>query len=365
MVAVDPTLADPRQGGSSSVFSRGLLLDGRYRLERPLGEGGMGTLWVAYQIALQREVAIKALRVTGAQLQARLRQEALALAAVRHPSIVQVFDLGEAPWGAPYIVMEYVRGESLAARLERERALPARDAVALVLPLLDGLVAAHAAGVVHRDLKPENVLLALSPEGVQPKLVDFGIAQLESADHRLTEVGVFVGTPAFMAPEQIEGRVTDERTDVWGVGALLYSMIAGQPAFTASDLLPLLRKVLEAPPPYPRQAAGLDGRLWSILMNTMRKSPQERISSARALRDELAWWLQGQPGRGDPLSEPPSARRASDPPATRGAWPSEAPPASGERPAEGQATWNATTSSPPVDNVKTIDALIQAKLEGA
>jgi serine/threonine protein kinase len=358
MASHDPTLPDLRHPGQASNFSAGLLLDGRYRLDRPLGEGGMGTLWVAHQLVLQREVVVKSLRIQGDVHQARLRQEALTLAAVRHPSIVQVFDLGETPWGVPYIVMEFIHGESLASRLDREGPLPAREAVALVLALLDGLTAAHAVGVIHRDLKPDNVLLARTSEGVQPKLVDFGIAQRDSAHHQLTEVGSIMGTPAFMAPEQIGGRPTDERTDVWGAASLLYSLLAGEPAFLANELMALLRKVMDDPPPYPRKAVGLDGRLWRILMDAMRKDPATRTGSARALRDELAGWLGGAARVG--LSpDPPSERGAespvisSVPPIPRGDMAPPSFPTDGAR------------LAPETDTLFTMDALIQAKLEGA
>ena len=282
---------DKSPGPPPSGFFAGLVLDGRYRLESLLGEGGMGTVWIGSQLALQRRVAVKSLRVASPSQRERLRREALALAAVHHPSIVEVHDYGETEDGLPYVVMELVEGESLAARLDRVGAFPAEEAVSLVIPLLEGLAAAHRAGVIHRDIKPDNVVLAEGRAGVAPKLLDFGIARVDSdADARLTLDGGLVGTPAYMAPEQMRNAPTDERVDVWGVGALLYHLLAGEAPFGTQELLVVMRRVLEEPPSYPRKARGLDGRLWGILTAALRKAPDERTPSALALHDALADW---------------------------------------------------------------------------
>jgi serine/threonine protein kinase len=293
-----------------------LILDGRYRLVRPLGEGGMGLVWVAEQLALKRQVAVKSLRHAGEDLRDRLQREALALASVHHPAVVQVHDYGQTREGVPYVVMELVAGESLAARLARGGAMSADEAVALAIPLLEGLAAAHQAGIIHRDIKPSNVILASGPAGVTPKLLDFGIALVERAgDPRLTRDGGLLGTPAYMAPEQVRGQKADERSDVWGVGTLIYELIAGEPPFLSDDLIAVLRRVVDQPPPYPRAARGMNGRLWAILMAALRKSPAERTPSALALRDALAGWLESRGGA--PISpslapqSPQVAERAS------------------------------------------------------
>jgi eukaryotic-like serine/threonine-protein kinase len=285
---------DGKPGRRTSGFCPGLVLDGRYRLESLLGEGGMGTVWVGSQLALQRQVAVKSLHVVAASQRMRLRREALALAAVHHPAIVEIYDYGETEGGLPYVVMELVRGESIAARLRRLGALHADEAVSLVIQILEGLAVAHRAGVVHRDIKPDNVVLA-SGSTALPKLLDFGIAQSERDDGtRLTLDGAFVGTPAYMAPEQMRGGVADERVDVWGVGALLYHLIAGEAPFGVRDVVAIMRRVLEEPPSYPRKALGLDGRLWGILTAALRKDPAERTPSALALREALAGWLEAR-----------------------------------------------------------------------
>ncbi|MEZ4311148.1 MAG: serine/threonine-protein kinase [Polyangiaceae bacterium] len=279
---------------SGRGFHKGLVLDGRYRLDRPLAEGGMGTVWIGQQIALEREVAVKLLRMGTETLRVRMRREALALAAVHHPSVVQVFDYGELEGGWPYLVMELVRGTPLGQRVRREGPFEAPAAVQLMLPLLDGLSAAHGVGIVHRDIKPENVILSATPAGVQPKLLDFGIAQVarEAGEGaKITADGGFLGTPAYMAPEQVRGQPVDERADVWGVAVTLYETMTGRAPFGLDDVVVVIRRVLDEPPPFPRQAVGLDGKLWAILMAAMRKSPVDRTASASAFREALAGWL--------------------------------------------------------------------------
>ena len=290
-------------------FAPGLVLDGRYRLERPLAEGGMGSIWVGHQIALERQVAIKLLRVgSSAPLRARLRREALALAAVHHPAVVQVYDYGETPGGTPFLVMELVRGEPLGQRVLREGPFPVPTAVQLVVVLLEGLAAAHRAGIVHRDIKPDNVVLTMSPAGPQPKLLDFGIARLDRGEEaRLTADGGFIGTPAYMAPEQVRGATADERADVWGMGVLLYELCAGRSPFGVDDVIAVIRRVMDEPPPFPRDAVGMDGKLWGLLTAALRKDPAERTPSALAFRDALAGWLEQRGYAARPSFEPASA----------------------------------------------------------
>lgn len=339
----------------TSGFRPGLVLDGRYRLESLLGEGGMGTVWVGHQLALQRQVAVKSLHVAAASHRTRLRREALALAAVHHPAIVEVYDYGETEGGLPYVVMELVRGESVAARLRRLGALHADEAVILVIQILDGLAVAHRAGVVHRDIKPDNVVLS-SGSSALPKLLDFGIARSEhDGATRLTMDGGFVGTPAYMAPEQMRGGVTNERVDVWGVGALLYHLLAGEAPFGVQDMLVVMRRVLEEPPSYPRNARGLDGRLWGILTAALRKDPEERTPSALALRDALAGWLES---RGIAL---PRALTAPSAPAPAPISPLEPTLLADVEPTP--VTASRRTPAPPNDDAPpSFDLLIRAKI---
>ncbi len=351
---------DSETSRAEAGFFPGMVLDGRYRLESLLGQGGMGTVWVASQLALHRQVAVKSLRVAAPSHRIRLQREAFALAAVHHPSIVEVYDYGETAGGLPYVVMELVRGESLAELLHRVGALPAEEAVRLVLPILEGLAAAHRAGVVHRDIKPENVVLASGPLGVLPKLLDFGIARIDSdAGARVTVEGGLLGTPAYMAPEQMRDGPTDERVDVWGVGALLYHLLAGEAPFGASNnILVVMRRVLEEPPSYPRRARALDGRLWGILTAALRKEPSDRLPSADALRDALAGWLDAR------TSVNPGAIAAfstSAPPPPR-ATSSLAPTLLAATEPRADTPQPAVTSPSLDDAPPSIDALIRTKL---
>lgn len=355
-------------------FQPGTLLDGRYRLDRPLAEGGMGSVWVGEQIALRREVAVKLLRIGTGPLRERLRREALALAAVHHPAIVQVFDYGETASGTPYLVMELVRGEPLGAHVLRHGPMEAEIAVRLVLPLLEGLAAAHSRGIVHRDIKPANVMLSNSPAGVLPKLLDFGIARVaEDENTRLTVDGGVIGTPAYMAPEQVRGLGdVDLRVDVWGMAVLLYEALAGKPPFGLEDMVVVMRRVLDEPPPFPRLAKGLDGRLWSLLTAAMRKDRAERTPTALAFRDALAAWLEARGGSisgplllpvapaVQPLSEsvamaPTQAPPPASPP------PASPPPASPQ--ASGGGLLGAADTDPDgaSDGPRSLDALIRAK----
>ncbi len=341
-------------------FAPGVVLEGRYRLEKRLGEGGMGAVWAARQIALDREVAIKVLHMslgprTDAQ-RAQLRREALALAAVHHPAVVQVHDFGETAEGTPYVVMELVRGESLADRIVRGGKMVAEEAVRLMLPLLEGLTAVHAAGIVHHDIKPENIVLAASANGITPKLLDFGIASVRrEADSRSTLDHPIAGTPAYMAPEQARGLQTDARTDVWAVGAVLYELSAGTPPFFDENVALVIRNLLDAPPPYPRDARGLDGALWRILMDALRKDVSSRTSSATALRHELTRWLETRSASQKTASQQAIAARFAPtlPAAVASADPSSIPAGSAAK-QEGEQIDDRDPLS--------IDALVRAKL---
>jgi eukaryotic-like serine/threonine-protein kinase len=216
-------------------------LGDRYRIERPLGAGGMATVYLAEDLKHHRRVAVKVLRpeLAAALGPERFLREIETTAGLRHPHILPLFDSGEAA-GFLYYVMPYVEGESLEDRIARERQLSLDDAVRIAREVADALSYAHAHGVVHRDIKPGNILL----EGGHAVVADFGIARAVRAagDERLTQTGMAVGTPTYMSPEQASGETeVDGRSDLYSLACVLYEMLAGQPPFTG----PTAESVLE------------------------------------------------------------------------------------------------------------------------
>ncbi|HKU44474.1 MAG TPA: serine/threonine-protein kinase [Polyangiales bacterium] len=288
----------------------GALLGGKYRLQRLLGEGGMGNVWLAQNELLELPVAIKILRpdLRGTEAAARMLTEARVQAKLHHPHVVRVFDYGETPAGDAYIVMELLEGVSLAEWLETRGALPPVVAIQLLLPVIDALCAAHRAGVIHRDLKPDNVFLATGGDQLCPKLLDFGIAKLAAeCAPRLTSPNGVLGSPAYMAPEQARGEEDlDERVDVWSACVVLYECISGQPAYDANNYHALLRSVIERDLP-PLQAAGCEG-LWQILSAGLKRDRNERIASMHDLGAALAGWLAARGEREDACRQPLSWR---------------------------------------------------------
>jgi serine/threonine-protein kinase len=277
-------------------YEPGALILGKYRLERMLGEGGMGSVWAAHHVPLDTAVAIKLIRsdTNRQELAPRLMQEARAAAKLGHPAIVRVFDVGQTAEGEPFIVMELLEGESLNQRLEREHRLSAVEAARLLLPIADALRAAHAKGIVHRDIKPDNVFLVTDETGVQPKLVDFGIAKLAARefDSQLTQQGVIVGSPDYMAPEQARGEEDiDRRADIWAFCVLLYETVSGQPPFDGPNYNALLHAILEATPePLTTMCAG-DAEFSSLVETGLAKDRTQRWQTMQELGEALARWL--------------------------------------------------------------------------
>ncbi len=260
---------------------------GPYVLEEELGRGGMGVVWRARDAALDRTVAIKVLLralATPVELE-RFRREALAQARLRHPAIVGVHVSGETPEGQPYLVLDYVDGTNLRARL-REGPLPVGEAVRLVTTLARAVSYAHSRGVLHRDLKASNVLI--DPLG-EPVLIDFGLAAI-AGSQRLTATGQMMGTPGCMAPEQVtgeHGRI-GPRTDVYGLGVILHEALTARPPFDAEQFLRLLDDIVARPvPPPSHHRPGLDPRLDAIVLRCLEKDPDRRWPTALALAQAL------------------------------------------------------------------------------
>ncbi len=228
-------------------------LSDRYSLERELGRGGMATVYLARDVRHRRLVAVKVMHpsLAGALDSERFLREIEIAASLSHPLIVPLYDSGNAD-GVLYYIMPYVEGESLYARLRRERRLSPEDALQITQDVADALGYAHGRGVLHRDVKPENILLA----GGHALIADFGLARaLATADYRkLTETGIIVGTAYYMSPEQLrEDRDLDQRADIYSLGCILYEMLTGGPPYTGRSLKELATRILRAPIPSVRR----------------------------------------------------------------------------------------------------------------
>jgi len=284
-------LAQPPHG-RPGVHPPGTLLAGKYRLVELLGWGGMGDVHRAVNLEIDRPVAIKILTAYLAhdpEILARFRQEARVAARVRHPGIVDVFDLGEDADGAPFIVMELLEGETLRQRLRARGSLPAPEAVAIMSDVLAALGAVHAHRIVHRDLKPENVFLAAGPAPVT-KILDFGISKLYGeGDPILTRTGATFGTTRYMAPEQLAGASDiGPAADLHAVGAILYELLAGRPPFEGATHAVVAAKILnESPPALTDVAPGVPRALAALTEALLAKDPAARPAPAESVRETL------------------------------------------------------------------------------
>jgi len=281
------------------------LILGDHELLEEIARGGMGIVYRARQRRLDRKVAVKVLRgseFAGIEAQQRFRSEAAAAARLQHPGIVAIHDVGEDD-GVLWFSMELLPGPNLADRV-RENPLPARDAAECVRQIAEAVQHAHDHGVLHRDLKPSNILL--SADG-QPRVTDFGIARRLATDSTsdaadLTRTGQVLGSPGYAAPEQALGGKADVRTDVYGLGALLYHLLTGRPPFQGPTLDSILLQLRETDPLSPRRLNPTVPRdLETICLQALRKDPARRYATARAFAADLARFLSGQSIHARPL----------------------------------------------------------------
>ncbi|MGX1545064.1 protein kinase domain-containing protein [Streptomyces adustus] len=316
------------------------LVAGRYRLLSPLGEGGMGTVWRARDELLNREVAVKEVRAPAGlptsdveRMYARLEREAWAAARISHRNVVTVYDVATED-GRPWIVMELVRGISLAELLETEGPLTPQRTAQIGVEVLAALRAAHEAGVLHRDVKPANVLLSNDGRVV---LTDFGIARVEGSS-ALTMTGEVIGSPEFLPPERALGRTPGPESDLWSLGVLLYAGVEGSSPFRQATPLSTLRAIVEDELPPPHRA----GPLAPVIEGLLRKDPAERLTAEQAERDLRVVGAGGAPSANTVRAVPyptaptrplPSRQEPSTPP-----WPG---------PAAGARTTPATPLAPP------------------
>jgi serine/threonine-protein kinase len=279
------------------------LLSGKYKLGRLIGEGGMGAVYEAEHTGLDAKVAVKVLSEGGALDQkalTRFRREARAMGAIRHENVVAVLDTGTDENGVPFLVMELLEGESLAAMLRRERAVVASLAIWIGTQVLSGLTAAHAKGVIHRDLKPGNVFVARQADASHKvKILDFGISKLAQASDSMnvTADGALVGTPNFMAPEQITGQgPIDSRVDIYAVGVLLYRLVTGRLPFVGKGADELYKKILAgAPVPPSKRQPDLPIALEAVILKAMAREREDRYPDAASFRAALQDIARGLP----------------------------------------------------------------------
>jgi Protein kinase domain len=263
---------------------------GRYRLLELLGTGGMSVVYRGLDTALQREVAVKVLHphllLQQGDARRRLEREARAVARLHHPNIVEVFDVSDSAMEDAFLVTELVRGETLRTFVERERCWPPELAAVVVQEIASALAHAHQAGVVHRDLKPENVMLR--EDGVL-KLMDFGIARVVDPAERMTQTGALVGSPAYMAPEVIDGHPAGPEADVFALGTMLYWLWTGALPFAAASTSSMLKRILDGVYEDPRgRTAALSDELAGILARCLQCKPLDRYPSAAELEAALA-----------------------------------------------------------------------------
>ena len=268
----------------------GVLLGARYEVRGFIGKGAMARVYLAQDLEKREPVAVKVLDVVAHrdhEARERFLREATAVAGIEHPNIVKVFDTGERGDGAPYLVMEYLFGETLGGYLRREGKMKGSLALPLMCKTASALAAAHEVGVIHRDVKPDNLFLIGEPgEPYDIRLLDFGFARLRKS--RMTAAGMAVGTAEYMAPEQGLSDPVDARSDVYGLGAVMYRALTGEFPFTAGDDAEMIARLVLFPPRPPKEVTpDLDDDLAAIVTRAMRKRPYNRYSSMERMQSDL------------------------------------------------------------------------------
>jgi serine/threonine-protein kinase len=274
----------------------GTLISGKYRLQRLLGAGSMGSVWAARNELTNRDFAVKFLLPELSQNEEALNRfflEARACGQIRHPSIVDVYDMGQAEDGSPYLVMELLEGEGFDARISRQGFMRPVDVCRYIAIVSRGLDEAHTRGLIHRDLKPGNVFFAIDKSGeVFPKVLDFGISKETNSDRFdfvKTSTGAVLGSPAYMSPEQARGELDiDARTDIWALGVIMYEALTGQLPFDANNYNALMLCIIQTPHrPVHELAPAVPIELSALIDELLQKQRDKRVPSSGVLADRL------------------------------------------------------------------------------
>jgi serine/threonine-protein kinase len=281
------------------AWTEGTVIRGKFRIVRKVGQGGMGAVYEALHLRFNERRALKVMSpdvASDPEFVKRFEREAILTRRLQHPNAVRVDDIEEAEDGRPYIVMEFVEGQSLKRLIQEEGPLPVPRVSAIIKQVAAALEAAHQLGMVHRDIKPDNIVLLSTPAGEQAKVLDFGIAKLKETrlgDTNLTATGVVIGTPQYMSPEQALGKRGEEldgRSDLYSLGVVMYQMLTGELPFNADTTLALLHAhAFEPPRPIAevRPDLKLPASISGLVMRCLEKKREDRPASAQALIDEL------------------------------------------------------------------------------
>jgi serine/threonine-protein kinase len=296
----------------------GELVEGKYRIVRLIGEGGMGAVYEGENVRINRRVAIKVLHAAfagNADVVKRFEREAQAAGRIGNDHILEVLDLGDLPNGDFFMVMEFLEGEELGKRIKARGRMTPRELAPIARQALTGLAAAHAAGIIHRDLKPDNIFLLREKAGTTDfvKIIDFGISKFQPLNNemKMTQTGAVMGTPYYMSPEQAHGSAeVDARSDLYAFGVILYESVTGSVPFDASTFNQLLFKiVLSEPAPVLQLAPELDPAFATLIEKAMARDTGQRFQSAREFAAAVAAWEQ----HGTGVAVPPRAPAASLP----------------------------------------------------
>ncbi len=282
----------------------GELLNNTYQIQEVVGKGGMGCVYKARDVLMERTVAIKMLHAHLIQDQAsiqRFQQEARAASAINHPNVITAYDFGISEAGQPFLIMDFLSGKSLSATIDDSNGLEYSRAIHIFAQTCDALHVAHTKGVIHRDLKPSNIMVVQNREDPDfVKIVDFGIAKLlphsGKQSQNLTQTGELFGSPLYMSPEQFLGKALDERTDIYAMGCVMYESLIGRPPFSGEHVLETMHKHINEPPAkfsVARPDLKIPSKLEAIVMRALEKEPDARFQSMAELRDAILMTIEG------------------------------------------------------------------------